>query len=74
LGEYTLAENESRKTKKQMEANPSQVNAKEMEAKREPGEAEVEPIKPGDKRVARSTSLLGTCYTSSNRPPKPPED
>gem|GEM_PF-4352563 len=69
-----MAENEPRKTGEQTGVNPPQVNAKEMEAKKESGEAEVEPIKPGDKRVARSTSLLGTCYTSTNRPNKPPED
>ncbi|HWQ20396.1 MAG TPA: hypothetical protein VN455_11505 [Methanotrichaceae archaeon] len=69
-----MVENKPRKSGEQTGTDPIQVNAKEMEAKREQGEAEVEPIKPGDKRVARSSSLLGTCYTSTNRPPKPPED
>jgi hypothetical protein len=28
--------------------------------------ASVEPIKPGDPRVVRKSSLLDTCYTSSS--------
>jgi hypothetical protein len=35
--------------------------------KKEEKEAEVEPIKPGDPRVARRKgSLLDTCYTTSS--------
>lgn len=35
--------------------------------KKEEKEAEVEPIKPGDPRVARKKgSLLDTCYTTSS--------
>ena len=35
--------------------------------KEEKKEAEVEPIKPGDPRVARKKgSLLDTCYTTSS--------
>ncbi len=37
------------------------------EEKKEEKEAEVEPIKPGDPRVARKKgSLLDTCYTTSS--------
>jgi len=37
------------------------------EGKKEEKEAEVEPIKPGDPRVARKKgSLLDTCYTTSS--------
>jgi len=35
------------------------------EAKK-PDDAEVEPIKPGDARVVRKSSLLDTCYTTSS--------
>ena len=30
------------------------------------GDVEVEPIKPGDARVVRKSSLLDTCYTTSS--------
>ena len=69
-----MAEEKSKKTGEHTGVNPPQVSALDIEAKKEPGQVDVEPIKPGDKRVARSTSLLGTCYTSTNRPSKPPED
>ncbi|VVB69285.1 Uncharacterised protein [uncultured archaeon] len=37
------------------------------EGKKEEKEAEVEPIKPGDPRVARRKgSLLDTCYPTSS--------
>jgi hypothetical protein len=37
------------------------------EGKKEEKEAVVEPIKPGDPRVARKKgSLLDTCYTTSS--------
>jgi len=37
------------------------------EKKKEEKEAEVEPIKPGDPRVARKKgSLLDTCYPTSS--------
>ncbi|NPV62676.1 MAG: hypothetical protein HPY61_08615 [Methanotrichaceae archaeon] len=41
------------------------------EKKKEEKEAEVEPIKPGDPRVARKKgSLLDTCYPTSSGTPK----
>ena len=45
--------------------NPPQVPSEEIEAKKESGDAKVEPIKPGDARVSRKGSLLGTCYPTS---------
>jgi len=45
--------------------NPPQVPSEEIKAKKEPGAVEVEPIKPGDARVSRKGSLLGTCYPTS---------
>jgi hypothetical protein len=40
----------------------------------ESGEAKVEPIKPGDQRVTRKSSLLGTCYPTSSGQPKTKEE
>lgn len=40
----------------------------------ESGEAKVEPIKPGDQRVTRKSSLLGTCYPTSAGQPKSKEE
>jgi hypothetical protein len=45
--------------------NPLQVPSVEIKAKKELGGAEIEPIKPGDARVSRKGSLLGTCYPTS---------
>jgi len=54
------------KPKEQFEGvNPPQVPSEEIKAKKGPDEAEVEPIKPGDARVSRRGSLLGTCYPTS---------
>ena len=36
------------------------------EEKKEEKAASVEPIKPGDPRVVRKSSLLDTCYTTSS--------
>jgi hypothetical protein len=41
------------------------VPSEKIKAKKEPGEAEVEPIKPDDASVSRKGSLLGTCYPIS---------
>ena len=46
--------------------NPPQAPSEKIEAKKEPGDAKVEPIKPGDARVVRKSSLLDTCYTTSS--------
>lgn len=41
-------------------------NEPEKEEKKEEKVASVEPIKPGDSRVVRKSSLLDTCYTTSS--------
>ena len=47
------------------------VEMTQQDEKKEKQEAEVEPIKPGDPRVARKKgSLLDTCYTTSSGTPK----
>jgi len=51
--------------KKTLQTTPPQVDSKEIEAKKDPSEAEVEPIKPGDQRVSKRSSLLDTCYPTS---------